>query len=207
MNQSSNGHSREPIPPTGQAISDEDWERLEPGDAVIFWLKGSRIVDTIFDCSEVIEGRTIRWRWIFLDDGQLLEHSPDGEWLYPDHEIVRQGSPFYEELLAEDGALVRFEERVRAQTSARQPVYVMLRDKRYRITSTGTFGIRRKGKEPSLLPWQTFATEAKDNVYFGLVNSEDEDDGVLGIWTGHVCLSFGQALAPTDIEAVYRKNR
>ena len=207
MDRRQNGHSQEPIPPTGEAISEEDWQRLEPGDAVIFWVKGSRIVQCIYDCSEVMGGQTTSWRWVFLDDGTLLEHSLDGDWHYTDHQIVNQGSALYEELLAEDGALLRFEERVRAQSSGRQPVYVMLREKRYRITSTGTMAVRRKGSPPSLQPWQAFASNPKDNVYFGLINPDDENDGVLGIWTGHVCLSYGQALEPSDIEGVYRKNR
>lgn len=200
-----NGHSKEPIPPAGEAISEEDWQRLEPGDAVIFWLKGSRIVQCIFDCSEVVDGQPTNWRWVFLDDGTLLEHSPDGEWLYADHQIAQQGSPLYEELLAGDGALVRFEERVRAQTSGRQPVYVTLRDTRYRVTATGTMAVRRRGNPPALQPWQAFASDPKENVYFSLINPDDDADGVLGIWTGHVCLSYGQALEPKDIEGVYRK--
>lgn len=207
MDRSSNGHSKDPLPPAGKAISEEDFQRLEPGDAILFWLKGSRIVSSIYDCSEVMEGQTTAWRWVFLDDGTMLEHSPDGDWLYTEHQVVNQGSPLYEELLAEDGALVRFEERVRAQSSGRQPVYVTLRDTRYRVTSTGTMAVRRKGDPPSLLPWQQFSSNPRDNVYFGMVNPDDDGQGVLGIWTGHVCLSYGRALEPTDIEAVYRKNR
>lgn len=206
MDRKQNGHSRDPIPPAGQAISEEDWNRLEPGDAIIFWLKGSRIVQCVYDCSEVLNTGTTTWRWVFLDDGTLLEHSPDGDWLYTDHQIVNQGSALFEELLAQDGALMRFEERVRAQTAGRQPVYVMLKETRYRVTSTGTVAVRRKGTPPALLPWQGFSSN-QDNVYFGLVNPDDEADGVLGIWTNHVCLSYGRALAPADIEAVYRKNR
>ena len=207
MDRKQNGHSQEPVPLGGRAIEEEDWQRLEPGDAVILWLKGSRIVQVVYDVSEVIEGTTTRWRWAFLDDGTLLEHSPDGDWLYTDHQVVTQGSPLFEELLAPDGALMRFEERVRMQTSGRQPVYLMLKDKRYRVTHTGTMAIRKTGEAPPLLPWQAIASDSKDNVYFGMVNPDDEDDGVLGIWTGHVCLSYGRALAPTDIESVYRRRR
>lgn len=180
--------------------------RLSPGDIVVFWLEGSRIVTTVFDCEETIGGRTTSWQWSFLDDGTLIEHSADGEWRYREHEIVAQGTALYEELVAPDGILVQFEERVRARVSGRQPVFVHLREKVYRVANTGTFIARRKGPPPPLEPWTAFSETPAENVYFGLVNVDDEDDAVLGIWTTHICLSFGSLLTPTDIDTVYRKN-
>ncbi|MBI3977099.1 MAG: hypothetical protein HY331_02830, partial [Chloroflexi bacterium] len=170
---------------------------LSPGDIIQFWVEGTRIVSTVLNCQETIGARTYGWQWSFLDDGTLVEHSADGEWRYREHEVIPQGSSLYEELVAPDGLLVQFEERVRAGTSGRQPVFVHLRDRVYRIANTGTLIAQRSGAQPTIEPWQAFSPDPKENVYFGLVNTEDDEDGVLGIWTSHVCLSFGRPINPT----------
>ena len=103
-------------------------DKLLPGDLVIFWGEGERLVRTLFLCREGVMGRTYEWRWLFLDDGTLLEISPDGYYRYRRHLLVKQGTPLYEELVAQDGALVRFEERVRAGVSGRRPVHVTVED-------------------------------------------------------------------------------
>jgi hypothetical protein len=112
----------------------------------------------------------------------------------------------YEELVAQDGSLVRFEERVREGTSGRRPVHVSIDDKQYRITCTGTVRADRLGDEPVLLPWQRFNLDPNENVYFGMVDIEDEDAVVLGLWTAHVCLSFGRTFDRSDITSIYRPN-
>lgn len=177
---------------------------LMPGDAVEMWEGGSRVVRTTFLCEETADNRTFHWRWMFLDDGSLLEVSPDGYFWYRQHEIVKQGTDLYEELVAQDGALVRFEERVREGDSGRRPVQVTLDGKEYRLTGTGTTRVQHLGAEPTLLPWQSFDPNPDENVYFGLVQVADESQVALGLWTAHVCLSYGRELEETDLTGVYR---
>ena len=178
---------------------------LSPGDAVDFWEGGSLVVKSVLICQEIVDGETYAWRWAFLDDGSLLEVSPDGFFRYATHRLVRQGSELYEELVAQDGALVRFEERVRAGESGRRPVHVTIDAKEYRLASTGTVRVQRQGAEPELIPWHSFDDKPDENVYFSLIDSADEANVVLGLWTSHVCLSFGRELSETDVTAVYRQ--
>jgi hypothetical protein len=163
------------------------------------------VVRTTFLCEETVDDQAYHWRWMFLDDGSLIEVSPDGYYWYQQHQIVKQGTSLYEELVAQDGALVRFEERVRAGESGRRPVHVTLDGKEYRLTGTGTTRVQRLGAEPALLPWRSFDPKADENVYFGLVQTADESQVVLGLWTAHVCLSSGHELGETDVVGVYRR--
>ncbi|HEY8475559.1 MAG TPA: hypothetical protein VIN09_01675 [Chloroflexota bacterium] len=180
-------------------------DKLLPGDLVIFWGEGERLVRTLFLCREGVMGRTYEWRWLFLDDGTLLEISPDGYYRYRRHLLVKQGTPLYEELVAQDGALVRFEERVRAGVSGRRPVHVTVEDETYRIASTGTVTVERFGAEPDLACWRAFAPDPSENVYFGMVSVADEERVALGLWTTHVCLSFGRPLRAADVDRVYQR--
>jgi hypothetical protein len=183
----------------------EQLSTVMPGDVVDVWLEQTYLVKTVFLCEEEVGGRTYEWRWIFLDDGSLVEVSPDGYFRYRQHQILKQGSSDYEAIVAQDGALVRFEQHVREGDSGRRPVHVTAGGKQYRVTSTGTLTVRRLGDEPALMPWQEFSKDAKDNVYFGMVESADERNVAVGLWTTHVCLSVGLALEETNISAVYRK--
>lgn len=183
----------------------EQLRNLMPGDVIDVFMETSYVVKTVFLCRETVGERSYEWRWMFLDDGSLLEVSPDGYFRYRRHRLLKQGSGAYEALVAQDGALVRFEERVRSGTVGRRPVHVTIDGKEYRITSTGTVGVRRLGDEPELLPWRSFSSTSEDNVYFGLVETEDEANCALGLWTAHVSLSFGRELEPSDISAVYRR--
>jgi hypothetical protein len=63
----------------------------------------------------------------------------------------------------------------------------------------------RKGDPPQLSPWTQFVRKAENNIYFSLVRGDDEESGVLGLWTSHICLSFGRPIGLTDIDAIYRK--
>ncbi|HLH74972.1 MAG TPA: hypothetical protein VKX96_16925, partial [Chloroflexota bacterium] len=137
--------------------------------------------------------------------GSLIETSPDGYFWYQKHQLCKQGSDLYEELVAQDGALVRFEERVRAGVSGRRPVRVTIDGAEYQITSTGTVSVQRLGDEAELIPWASFSKKAEDNVYFGLVNATDESKVGLGLWTVHLSLSFGRELTSTDVTEVYLK--
>jgi hypothetical protein len=180
---------------------------LNPGDAVELWDGGNLVAKTVLRCQEVIDGRPTVWRWTFLDDGSLLEASPDGYFRYKTHQVLKQGTDLYEELVAKDGALVRFEEHVRAGSSGRRPVHVTIDGKEYRLTSTGTVQVERLGAEPELVPWRSFDRNPEENVYFGLVETADEANCALGLWTVHACLSFGNELDETDITAVYRQGK
>lgn len=180
---------------------------LEPGDVIDLWIEGPRIIKSVLLCTETLDDQTSEWRWSFLDDGSLLEVSEDGYFRYREHNILAQGSAEYEELVAQDGALVRFEERVRAGESARRPVYITLNGKRLRIASTGMVVVKRLGDEPELLPWRSFSSDASENVYFGLAEADDESNVGVGIWTAHVCVSLGRELADADISGIYRKGK
>ena len=179
---------------------------LLPGDVVELWDAGSFIAKTIFLCQEVVEGRTASWRWTFLNDGSLIETSPDGYFWYCEHRLCKQGTDLYEELVAQDGALVRFEERVRSGVSGRRPVRVTIEGRDYRIASTGTVSVQRLGDDVDLIPWASLSKKADDNVYFGLVDAADESKIGLGLWTVHLALSFGRELTSTDVTEVYLKN-
>jgi hypothetical protein len=176
-----------------------------PGDVVDVWMEQTYLVKTVYLCSEEVGGRKWEWRWIFLDDGSLIEVSPDGYYRYSEHLILKQGSSDYEAIVAQDGALVRFEQHVREGDSGRRPVHLTVEGKSYRITSTGTVEARRLGDAPSLAPWEALGPEADQNVYFGMIDSADETKFALGLWTAHVCVSLGRALEETNISAVYRK--
>jgi len=176
-----------------------------PGDVVDVWMEQTYLVSTVFLCEEEVGGRTYEWRWLFLDDGSLVEVSPDGYFRYSEHHILKQGTSEYEAIAAQDGALVRFEARVREGDSGRRPVHVTAAGKDLRLTSTGTVTVRRVGDEPALTPWQEFSKDAEQNVYFGALESEDETRVALGLWTAHISLSLGHVLDETNISAVYRK--
>jgi hypothetical protein len=177
---------------------------LAPGDVVEIWEGGSLVVKTVFVCQETVDDRSYGWRWTFMDDRSLLEASPDGCFWYRAHQIVKQGSDLYEELVAQDGALVRFEQRVREGSSGRRPVEITIDGKSYRLTGTGTVGVKQTGPDPEPMPWRSFDRNPESNVYFGLVDVADDSNVKLGLWTVHVCLSSGRELSETDVTAVYR---
>ena len=189
----------------GQESPLQQLATVMPGDVVDVWMEESYLVKTVYLCHEEVAGRTYEWKWILLDDGSLVEVSPDGFFRYREHQILKQGSGEYEALVAQDGALVRFEARVREGDPGRHPVHVTVGDKQFRITSTGTVTARRLGDEPPLAPWQALSNDAEENVYFGMVATPDESTVALGLWTTHVCLSVGRALEETNISAVYRR--
>jgi hypothetical protein len=174
-----------------------------PGDVVGLGSDGTYTIRTVLVGREIIHGRITEWRWLFLDDGSLLEWAPKGCVRYRRHRVFEQGSGFYEELVAQDGALVRFERRVRAGLAGRRQVRVTIDGRPYRVAFTGTADVRRFGAEPDLPPWRSLRPDADQNVYFGLLDPADRQVAILGLWTTDVCLSFGRALDPREITAVH----
>jgi hypothetical protein len=188
----------------------EEAERLDdllPGDVLDLWLEENMVIQTLFRAWETMDNGTVKWQWMFLDDGSLLEVSPDGLFRYKEHRVLKQGTALYEEIVAQDGALVRFEERVREDTVGRRPVHLTIDEKEYRITSTGTCAVERLGEEPEPMSWRFFDRNPSENVYFGLVDVEDESNVGLGLWTAHVCLSFGKEMDRSDITNIYRNRQ
>jgi hypothetical protein len=61
------------------------------------------------------------------------------------------------------------------------------------------------GGDPEPVPWRSFDNNPDENVYFGLEDTADEGNVILGLWTVHVCLSSGRELSETDVTAVYRQ--
>lgn len=180
------------------------FDALLPGDALDLAERPDLLVRTVFHASETIQDLTVEWRWIFLDDGSLLELAPKGRFQYSRHQVQPRGHSLYEELVAQDGALTRFERHVREGSVAERPVHVTLEERRYRVISTGTCLARRLGAEPELAPWRDFQAEPEQNVYFNLVDVDDEASVVLGLWTSDLCLSFGRPLEPGDIRGIRR---
>ena len=160
---------------------------------------GPRTIEVVLLCSETIDGQTTDWRWLFLDDGSLLESAPKGCFLYRRHELLDRGTRRYQELVAQDGALVRFERRVRDGTWAQRPVHLTVGERRYRVAYTGTVVAQRLGPEPRLGPWRALGPDPAKNVFFGLTAVEDQHDVILGLWTEGVCLSFGRPLGPAEV--------
>ncbi len=124
-----------------------------PGDVVLLPGDARGTVEAVYLCAEssVEDGRdqVTRWSWIVLSDGRLLEVAPRGSALYDPPAVLRRGSGPFLDLVAQDGALVRFEERVRAGSWEARPVRLTFGRRRWRATSTGTVTAHRLGKRPS----------------------------------------------------------
>jgi hypothetical protein len=123
-----------------------------PGDAVCLPGGERATVETVYLCAEPGLDDVTRWSWIVLTDGRLLEVAPRGCALYDPPRVLARGTGPYLELVAQDGALVRFEERVRAGTWEARPVRLMQDGRRWRIAATGTVAAQRLGPAPSS-PW------------------------------------------------------
>jgi len=116
-----------------------------PGD-VVAWPGGQTgTVATVYLCAETSGETVTRWTWAVFEDGRLLEIAPRGCAVYDPPVLFRNGTVPYFALVAQDGALVRFEERVRAGVWETRPVRLSLERRRWRVTSTGTVTARRLG--------------------------------------------------------------
>jgi hypothetical protein len=186
-------------------------ENLLPGDVVSFWDGGDSIVQAVLECREELNGRETVWRWNLLDEGHVLEVTPEANTLYARTVVVHQSSAEFETLTADPeqgGVLKAFEARVRQGTAARNPTLFEFEGKVYRVVSTGIFEGRAIGQSayPNLDVWRDInPTNPGDNVYFELEPTEDDasDSEVLGIWTSHIALLFGRPLKAGDIQTIY----
>jgi hypothetical protein len=151
-----------------------------------------RRVETALRCAEELGGQWTRWQWLFLDDGSLLELAPRGVHRYDRHRVLDRAQPLYQQLVAQDGVLVRFEARVRAGAVAAQPTYVTIDRREYLARATGTVRVEaREGAPPALGAWSALADEPDQNVWF-LLEAVEGPEVALGLWTRGLCLSFGR---------------
>jgi hypothetical protein len=192
-------------------------ESLLPGDVVSFWDGGDSVVQAVLQCREELNRRETGWRWNILDEGRVLEVTPEGTTLYERTAILLQTSAEFEVLTADPeqgGALKAFEARVREGTAARHPTLFEYGGKVYRVVSTGIFEARPMGAAgyPNLDVWRDVNPDNPgDNVYFELEPTEDLPEGesgsdVLGIWTTHIALLFGRPLKAGDIQTIYPRS-
>ncbi len=196
-----------------------------PGDSISLPGGGRGLVETVYLCAEPDGDDLIRWSWIVLADGRLLEVAPRGCALYESPRVLARGSGPFLELVAQDGALIRFEERVRAGTWAERPVRLSLDDRRWRVTSTGTVTAQRLGAVPAsgwgqlAVPYPPAAARREHrlrrppspvregsgaeqpDVYFTLAGLHDPDALGLGLWATDICLAFGRRLGDTPSAA------
>ncbi len=120
-----------------------------PGDIVALPNDEQGTIATVYLCAETSGEDVTRWTWTVLADGRLLEVAPRGCVLYEQPHLLERGNVPYFALVAQDGALVRFEARVRAGTWATRPVRLTLERRRWRVTSTGTVTAQRLGPVPA----------------------------------------------------------
>jgi hypothetical protein len=189
-------------------------DTLLPGDVVSLWDGGDHVVQAVLECREELNGRVTVWHWNVLDEGRLLEATPEGNTLYERTVILHQDSAEFETLTSDPdqgGVLKAFEARVRQAVAARNPTLFEYGGRVYRVVSTGIFDARPIGQSayPNLDVWRDVnPSNPGDNVYFELEPTEDtpgDDSGseVLGVWTSHIALLFGRPLKPADIQSIY----
>jgi hypothetical protein len=189
-------------------------ESLLPGDVVSLWDDGDHVVQAVLECREELNRRETVWRWNVLDEGRVLEVTPEGNVLYDRTVVLHQDSAEFETLTsdpAQGGVLKAFEARVREGTAARQPTLFEFEQGVYRVVSTGIFDARPLDATsyPNLPVWRDVnPTDASDNVYFELEPTTEPPAGesgseVLGIWTTHIALLFGRPLQAADIQSIY----
>src|SRR6202022_1122141 len=97
-------------------------DTLLPGDVVSLWDGGDHVVQAVLACREQLNNRETAWRWNLLDEGQMLESTPEGNTLYDRTVILHQDSAEFETLTSDPeqgGVLKAFEARVRQGNAAR----------------------------------------------------------------------------------------
>jgi hypothetical protein len=200
-----------PAPPSRQPTVDS----LLPGDVVSLWDAGDHVVQAVLECREELNQRTTSWRWNLLDEGQMLEATPEGNTLYTRTVILHQDSPEFETLTSDPdqgGVLKAFEARVRQGNAARNPTLFEYEGRVFRVVSTGIFDANAVGQAgyPNATVWRDInPSNPGDNVYFELEPTEDVPPGdqspteVLGVWTSHIALLFGRPMKNADVQTIY----
>jgi hypothetical protein len=160
-------------------------------------------IQSVIECEERVgANRSYSWRWLFMEDGSLLECSPAAAYRCHRHMQLAPQTEQYQELVAPDGALMRFEHRVRTGALGLMPVIFSLGDREYRLLSTGKAEVKVSGEMPPLTAWQKLRKDPRDNVYFVLSDLEQPEERVFGLWTDEVSLSWGrQITAPPTAAA------
>ncbi|MBI2940603.1 MAG: hypothetical protein HYY04_09220 [Chloroflexi bacterium] len=192
---------RDQVPANPPTLAD-----AAPGDVVSLWQEGEHIVESLMDCQEDVGGRATRWRWLFLDNGLIVELAPRGNILYDRPTVYAQGTSGYEALTADvgrSGALKIFEARVRAATISSNPVSVDLDGVRYQVVGTGIFLPSLWGTPLKQEVWRDLTDNPADNVYFHMRDAEGGP--ALGLWTSHILTLRGRALTDADVRAVYQR--
>jgi hypothetical protein len=143
-----------------------------PGDTVGLPGGETGLVETVYLCSEPSGDEMTRWSWVVLADGRLLEVAPRGCALYDAPQVLARGTGRFLELVAQDGGLVRFEERVRDGTWQARPVRLTLG----RRSDAATLGLglwatdvilafgRRLGDSPSAVGLRVIEEKASPEV-------------------------------------------
>ncbi len=188
---------------------------LLPGDVVSMWDVGDHVVQSVLDCREELNQRVTSWRWNLLDEGHMLEATPEGNTLYTRTVILHQDSAEFETLTSDPdqgGVLKAFEARVRQGIAARNPTLFEYEGRVFRVVSTGIFDAQPVGQAsyPNVTVWRDInSSNPGDNVYFELEPTEDGPPGdqspteVLGIWTSHIALLFGRPMKNADVQSIY----
>jgi hypothetical protein len=187
---------------------------LLPGDVVSFWDGGDSLVQAVLECREELNRRETIWRWNLLDEGHVLEVTPEANTLYERTVVLHQNTAEFETLTADPergGVLKAFEARVREGIAARNPTLFEYEGSVYRVVSTGIFAARSIAHVgyPNLDVWRDINPDNPgENVYFELEPTQDVPEGgsgseVLGIWTSHIALLFGRPLKAGDIQTIY----
>jgi hypothetical protein len=194
-------------PPEDDLGPDLKVETLQPGDVLALWDGKEVLVERVVECQESLPVRVTRWRWVFLEGGQMLGVTPAGNTLYADTKVLRQGTAPYDQLASDveaGGVLKLFEARVRDGSVGRDPVFWDFESQRYQLQATGTFSAPDQAF-PQVEVWRDVSADEAENVYFRMVGPEGAQ--VLGIWTSHIALLVGRVLTQTDVREIYRAGR
>ena len=156
---------------------------------------------------ESLPTRVTRWRWVFLEGGQLLGVTPAGNTLYADTKVLKQGTAPYEELAADaeqGGILKTFEARVQNRSVGRDPVFWDFEGHRYQIPATGTFSAPDQAF-PQTEVWRDVSADEGQNVF--LPNGRARGRAGARIWTSHIALLIRRVLTRTDVREICRAGR
>lgn len=174
-------------------------QTLKPGDAIMLWNGDDRLVQTVLECAEHLNGRETDWRWLLLDGGALLEVTAGHTTYYDQSEVIYQGSVDFLRLVGDQDGLLRvFEARVRDGSIALNPVTFDHGGAAFQVASTGTFAVQRAdGAALDADVWRDITPNEGNNVYVKL--NGPLGGKALGVWTTHIAFLRGQEVGPSDL--------